>query len=106
MQAVNLHQSDEPGDDDAGGIARLLNAADRIAKLLCEVASVDEVATVCTAATAFAGVDLQTLADILPTIERDIEELADALRIDVIPSEIYAVIARTVRDHLSDPKPA
>ena len=106
VRAVNLHQSDEPGDDDAGGIARLLNAADRIAKLLCEVSSVDEVAEVCTAATAFAGVDLQTLADILPTIERDIEELADALRIDVIPSEIYAVIARTVREHIGDPKPA
>ncbi|MCH7703991.1 MAG: HDOD domain-containing protein [Planctomycetes bacterium] len=106
VRAVNLHQCDEPGDDDAGGIARLLNAADRIAKLLCEVSSVDEVASVCTAATAFAGVDLQTLADILPTIERDIEELADALRIDVIPSEIYAVIARTVREHIGDPKPA
>ena len=34
--AVNLHQSETPGEGDAATVARILNASDRIATLFCE----------------------------------------------------------------------
>ena len=101
-RAVNLHQSDNPGSDEAGTIARLLNACDRIARLLCEVPDAEEVIQVCTEATAFIGVPLRTLIELLPTIEGDIEELAGVLRVDVIPSKVYSLIAQAVESKLGE----
>jgi len=99
--AVNLHQSLSPGDGDSASMARLLNSADRIARLLCEVGAPDEIGRVCIDATAFIGVDAGFLVDLLPTIERDVEELADALRIDVIPSSVYGLVAKAVQEALT-----
>ncbi len=98
--AVNLHQSPNPGTGAVATVARVLNAADRIAVLLCEVPEVDAILRVCTEAAAFVGVELDILVKLLPTIENDIEELADALRIDVIPSSVYALVAKTVHEKL------
>lgn len=105
-RAVNLQQSPHPGDDDVAAVARILNSSDRVAKLLCEIPDSDEVVRVCTEATEFVGVELGTLVDLLPTIESDIEELAEVLRIDVIPSNVYALIAKTVKEKLVAPAPA
>lgn len=99
--AVNLHQSWSPGEGISASMARILNSADRIARLLCEVDSPDEIGRVCIDATAFIGVDAGFLVDLLPTIERDVEELADALRIDVIPSSIYGLVAKSVQEALT-----
>ncbi len=104
--AVNLHQSTNPGDGDVATLARLLNASDRIAKLLCEVPDTHEVVTVCTEATEFVGSDVSVLVKLLPSIESDIEELAEALRIDVIPSNVYALVAKTVQECLTAPTEA
>jgi len=98
--AVNLHQSANPGFGPVATIARVLNAADRIAVLLCEVTEADVIVRVCNDATAFVGVEMGTLVKLLPTIEQNIEELADALRIDVIPSTVYALVAKTVQQSL------
>lgn len=100
-KAVNLHQSPHPGEGNAAGIARLLNASDRVAKILCEVPEPEVVLEVCSEATALIGTDMGVLLNILPTIEKDIEELAEALRIDVIPSNIYELVARTIQEQLS-----
>lgn len=100
-KAVNLHQSANPGDDSVATVARLLNASDRIAKLLCEIPEADDIVTVCTEATQFVGIDLGILTRLLPTIEGDIEDMADALRIDVIPSNVYALIAKTIQERLA-----
>jgi HD-like signal output (HDOD) protein len=102
-KAVNLHQSPNPGDGDIATVARLLNASDRIAKLLCEIPEADEVTSVSTEATAFVGLDVGSLIKLLPNVENDIEELADALRIDVIPSNVYALIAQTIQEQLTEP---
>lgn len=98
--AVNLHQSPNPGEGPDAAIARILNGSDRIAKLLCEVPEAHEVSKICAEATAFAGVDQAVFVQLLPTIESDIEELAEVLRIDVIPSSVYALIAKTVQENL------
>ncbi len=60
----------------------------------------DRVLPICLEATQFAGVDVHLVADMLPTFEQDIEELADALRIDVVPSSVYAIVAKAIRDRL------
>ncbi len=102
-KAVNLHQSPNPGEGNIATIARLMNASDRIARLLCELPDQEEVAAVCTEATAFIGADVGILVMLLPTIENDIKELADGLRIDVIPSKVCALVAKTVQEQLSVP---
>ena len=99
--AVNLSLSTNPGDDDVASIARIINSAGRIARLLCEVPNPEEVATVCLSATAFLDSSVQVLIDLLPPIESDIEELAETLRIDVLPSQVYATIAKTMQDVLT-----
>ena len=50
----------------------------------------------------FVGAPVEVLINLLPSIEGDIEELAGALRIDVIPSKVYAFIARTVQEGLTE----
>jgi len=100
-KAVNLHQSPNPGQGEIASIARMLNAGDRIGKLLCEAPDPDEVARVCVEATTLVGASVGLLVELLPTIEQDIEELADALRIDVIPSGVYALIAKTIQEQLT-----
>jgi len=101
--AVNLHQSPNPGEGKVATIARILNSSDRTAKLLCETPLAEDVADVCTEATAFAGADVGMLVQILPTVESDIEDLADALRIDVIPSNVYEQLAQTLQEQIGVP---
>ncbi len=98
---VNLHQSTNPGEGEVATIARILNASDQIGRLLCELPEKEEVVPVCSDAVAFVGIDVGVLVRLLPTIENDIEELADALRIDVIPSNVYSLVAKTIQEELS-----
>ena len=102
-RAVNMHQSANPGDDKSAPVARIIHGADRIAKLLCEAPNQEIILSVCTESVAFAGLNVSVLADALPTIEQDIEEMADALRIDVIPSSVYTMVAKTIRETLVSP---
>ncbi|HNQ23509.1 MAG TPA: HDOD domain-containing protein [Phycisphaerae bacterium] len=104
-QAVNLHQSDSPGQGEVPTIARILNASDRIARLLCEIPDMDAAVRACREATTFIGVELNVLNRLLTTVESDIEELAGALRIDVVSSNVYTLIAKAVQDHLATPVP-
>ncbi len=102
-KAVNCHHTSVTGHEPSSLLARLIGAADRIAKLLCEIPDVTETAPICAEATAAAGVDLERLHTILGQIEKDIEELATILRIDVIPSAVYGMIANAVQERLAAP---
>lgn len=105
-QAVNMHQTPNPGEDEAGLLAKIINSSDRIAKMLCEVSETQMAAQACVEASHLAGVDVSVLVDMLPTIEADIEELADTLRIDVIPSNVYELVAKGLQEYLSASAPA
>lgn len=91
--------------DEASQMARVINSADRIAKLLCEIPDVEQCVRVCTEAMDFVGVELSVLINLLADVEKDVEELAAILRIDVIPSNVYGQIAQAVREKLT-PQPA
>jgi len=98
--AVNLHQSECPGDSEPAQLAKILYAADSIGRVLCEVPDSEEAADTCIKAVTIAGVSLETLVAQLPRMESDIEELAQVLKIDVIPSKVYAQIAGAVQAKL------
>ena len=101
-KAVNLQHSANVGtEDDATHIARILNGSDRIAKLLCEIPDVSEAGGVCAEAAKFMGVDLTVISRLLGEIESDVEELAAILHIDVIPSTVYDMIAKSVQERLA-----
>jgi HD-like signal output (HDOD) protein len=101
-KAVNLQQSVTVKPvDEATRIARILNAADRIAALLCEIPDPEISATTCAEAMAFISVDLKTLLSILDDIEKDVDELASILRTAVIPSSAYDLIAQSVQRQLT-----
>jgi HD-like signal output (HDOD) protein len=100
-KAVNLHQCAQLSPtDDAARIARVLNGSDRIAKLLCEIPDAWQAGRTCADAAAFMGVPLTLIGRLLGEIEGDVEELATILRIDVIPSTVYAMIAKSVQEQL------
>lgn len=102
--AVNCHHAGPLSSDQPEAVfARLISASDKIAKLLCEIPDIDQVAPVCAEATQAAGIDLQVLAKVLDEIESDVEELAQILRIDVIPSSVYAMIAKAIQQALAEP---
>lgn len=94
-QAVNLHHSQNPGTGSIAEMARLLNASDRIARLLCTQVSAD-ILTHCTQATELVGTTPDVLIKVLPDVEKNIQELASVLRIDVIPGKNYNQIAKAL----------
>jgi HD-like signal output (HDOD) protein len=105
-KAVNLQQSlTVLPVDDATRVARIINAADRIARLLCEIPDDRDASLTCAEAMAFIAVDLGVLVRILGDIEHDVQELAAILRTDVIPSSVYQRIAQAVQRQLC-PAPA
>lgn len=99
--AVNLQHSPSPGTGDVATVARILNAADRIAALLCGSPSPEVIASTCTSALEFAGMDEADLLRLLPTIEEDICDMAEALKIKVMQKTTYAAVARTMEEKLT-----
>ena len=81
-------------------VARILNSADRIAALLCGTPSPEIIENSCTSALEFTGLNEADLLRLLPTIEEDIREMADALRINVMKGTTYASVARTMEEKL------
>lgn len=100
-QAVDLHQSTQRGKaDESGRLARIIYAADRISKLLCEVPKGEAAHHVCEDASHFVGISLESLAEMLKGLEGDVTELAGLLRIDVLPSAVYARINESIQQKL------
>jgi HD-like signal output (HDOD) protein len=103
-QAVNLHHSDRADDGAAVRMARLINGADRIARVLCEPPEdAAGIARTWQEATQVLETNVDTLLGMLPVIESDIHELGKVLRIDVLPGKVHAQIAKAVRDQLGAP---
>jgi len=99
-RAVEGHlREDAEWDRGAGTLARILNASDRISRVLCEVPDKSAVQT-CADATALVELPVDVLLEVLTQVEKDVEELASILRIDVIPSRVYAVLAERISRQL------
>lgn len=92
---------DESVPADVALCARIVNGSSRLGKLLCEKPHVEELGAVCKEAMDMIGLELSVLAGMLEKIESDIEELAQILRVDVISSTVYALIAKQVKEMIS-----
>ncbi|MCC6359535.1 MAG: HDOD domain-containing protein [Phycisphaerales bacterium] len=101
--AIRLHHTENPAGVAPGvaTIARIINGGSDIARLLCEVAKPAKIASVCRTAMAHVGLPTAALAELLPTVESDISELAAALRVDVIPSRVYRILAEGMAEQLA-----
>jgi len=95
---------EEPGP----ALPNIVGAADLIAKRLCESPTeLDEAVQDCRQVMQGLKLDPGALAESLEEIESQIEEFAEVLRIDVIPSQMYELVAREVREKLvGQPDPA
>lgn len=99
--AVNLQHSPAPGTGDVATVARILNSADRLAALLCESGTSQAIVSTCASALEFIGLQEDDLLRLLPSIEADIQEMADALKINIMQGSACALIAKTLEEKLT-----
>jgi HD-like signal output (HDOD) protein len=107
VKAARLHHTwplEEGLDEQVAACARICNGSSRIGKLLCEKPQPGQVAGVCCQAMDMVGLEMSVLAGTLGKIESDIQELAEILRVDVIPSNTYERIANEVQESISTPQ--
>ena len=60
----------------------------------------EHLADECNAAVAFVDLDLAVLLEMIDKVEADVTELAEMLRLDVIASSIYSLIAKAIKEHV------
>jgi HD-like signal output (HDOD) protein len=100
VQAARLHHEVQIGADVEPMIAvtaRLVNAADRIAKLLCEGPELPRASEVCRGAMKLAGLDAACLPAMLEQIEQEIAALAESLGLSVVPPDHLARIVGQIQ---------
>jgi HD-like signal output (HDOD) protein len=99
--AVRNHPWELQAESNAEPLARLIGAADLIAKYLCEQPrDMQPILDHFREISRVLNIESDALACMLDDIETQIEEFAEILRIDVIPSEVYELIAQQVREKL------
>lgn len=103
--AVRHHHDFQFEDESAGGaavrLALLVNGAGEVASCLCEASDPVHIREVCTKAMQTVGLEISALPPILKRVQPEIEELADLLRLDIIPSKVYALIAESISGQLT-----
>ena len=101
--AIRHHHDDDLGavPESAIRLAPLINAAGEIAACLCEAPDSDHIREICYGAMRTAGLDISALPAILKAVEPEIEELAGLLRLDIVPSKIFALIAESISEQVS-----
>ena len=110
VESVRRHhgeQFDEQQTDSAViMMAKLIGAAGRIAKHLCEKPDMPKVVETCREAMELVDVAPAALLVMFDEIEQDIEELARVLHVEVIPGSVYRRIAQEIKQELVTASPA
>jgi len=102
-EAVRWHpwEMKEQGKD---SLADVVGAADRMSKRLCETpVDIDAVIADCREIAHVMNVAPETLARCLMEIEEHITEFSSLLKIDVISSQVYELIASKIQECLTHP---
>jgi len=102
-EAVRWHpwEMKEQGKD---SLADVVGAADRMSKRLCETpVDIDAVIADCREIAHVMNVAPETLARCLMEIEEHITEFSSLLKIDVISSQVYQLIASKIQECLTHP---
>jgi HD-like signal output (HDOD) protein len=85
---------------DASALARVICGASELAKIICESPESADIKNACEHALNVVDLDVSVFKHVLKEIESDISELAKVLKIDVIPSKVYALIADAINEKL------
>lgn len=102
VQAIrHSHDTTRPNlGERAAQLAGVLNGAGQIAQLLCEAPDKKSIGSRCQDAMSLVGLDSVVLKHVLKKIEQDIGEFATILKVDVIPSRVYSLIADSIAEQL------
>ncbi|MCG3138234.1 MAG: hypothetical protein HJJLKODD_02095 [Phycisphaerae bacterium] len=100
-EAVARHQLDITAATEPTHLARIINAADQISKLLCESPDSQTLVQDCQRALSMINLDLATLCEILDQVEIDVTEFASLLHIPIVPSSTYQLIRKAINDALA-----
>lgn len=106
VEGVRAHHGPYDSLDAANGsleVARLIGAAGNIAPVLCEAADPAKAAAVCVEAMGRVNLDPGVLIQLLPSVQSDVESLADTLKLDVVPARAYKLIAEQIGKKLLTP---
>ncbi len=110
VNAVRYHHEVLPPADVPAGhalLARLVNGSSVISRLLCQVPDDHElIRDVCRAAMNLIGLSREVFRDVLGSLAADIAELAELLRIDIIPVRTYDEIAHSLDEPAGESRPA
>lgn len=100
--AVRRHPWEQRAED-TPPLARIIGAADRLAQRLCETPTHPEIVIEdCRTIVEVLELDASVLTRSLEEIEPQIREFADMLGIEVIPSQVYEMIARELKEKLTE----
>lgn len=83
-------------------LSGIINGAAQIAQLLCEAPDKATIAQRCQEAMALVGLETVVLRHVLKKIEQDIADFASILKVDVIPSRVYTLIAESIAEQLAE----
>lgn len=104
VQAVLHHHTDDLvgiQDEKTRTLAAILNAAGRLAPILCEKPETQNVSQACAAAMNILRIDVSILQQALKDIEPVIRDLADLLRIYIVRSNVFTRICEIIAQELS-----
>ncbi len=101
IEHVGCEEMPPKASKDATALIRIVSAACGLATLLCEVTNEETILPACEKAMAVVQLNLEVLSHVLGQIENDVEEFATILKLDVVPSRVYELIAKSISQKLT-----
>ncbi len=103
VEAVRWHhaQAMDEAPDRVVPLARVLHGSSDIARFLCEAAAAPTLRAMSVWAMERVGLPLSALCEVLPGVESDLSDLANALKIEIIPSRVYKLLADSLAEQLA-----
>lgn len=92
--------ADMPENCPGGDLARILNAAGAIAKLLCEATETEAAIETCLQSMQKVDLDSNVLLDALKDIEQEVKDMADLLGLNILSSKVFSTIGEQLAEHL------
>ncbi len=101
IQYVGCDERPDDLDENTDALTRTVSGACDLSELLCEVAADADIISRCEHAMSTVGLNLEVLNHVLGQIETDVAEFASILKLDVIPSRVYELIAKSIAQKIA-----
>ncbi|MCG8403963.1 MAG: HDOD domain-containing protein [Phycisphaerales bacterium] len=103
VEAVKHHHTsaaDMPEDCAGHELARILNAAGAIAKLLCETTDAEAAIETCLQSLQKVELDPSVLLEALSDLEQEVNGMAELLGLNILSSKVFSAIGGQLAEHL------